>query len=115
MDFINENLLFYLAAYLIGSIPFGLLLAKTFAGVNIKEHGSKSIGATNVLRVVNRWGDEVYITDSYGFGNNLFYGKTGGNIKTAKNKVLPKGTYFYFLDYYDGLNHKKQQGFININ
>ena len=70
---------------------------------------------SNILRVVNRWGDEVYITDSYGFGNNLFYGKTGGNIKTAKNKVLPKGTYFYFLDYYDGLNYKKQQGFININ
>ena len=54
MDFINENILFYLAAYLIGSIPFGLLLAKTFAGVNIKEHGSKSIGATNVLRVVKQ-------------------------------------------------------------
>ena len=52
MDFINENLLFYLLAYLVGSIPFGLLLAKTFAGVNIKELGSKSIGATNVLRVV---------------------------------------------------------------
>lgn len=52
MDFINENLFFYLLAYLVGSIPFGLLLAKTFAGVNIKELGSKSIGATNVLRVV---------------------------------------------------------------
>ena len=54
MDFINENILFYLAAYLIGSIPFGLLLEKTFAGVNIKEHGSKSIGATNVFRVVKQ-------------------------------------------------------------
>lgn len=54
MDFINENILFYLAAYLIGSIPFGLLLAKAFAGVNIKEHGSKSIGATNVFRVVKQ-------------------------------------------------------------
>ena len=52
MDFINENLFFYLLAYLVGSIPFGLLIAKTFAGVNIKELGSKSIGATNVLRVV---------------------------------------------------------------
>ena len=52
MDFINENLFFYLLAYLVGSIPFGLLLAKTFAGVNSKELGSKSIGATNVLRVV---------------------------------------------------------------
>ncbi|WP_428023639.1 glycerol-3-phosphate 1-O-acyltransferase PlsY [Arcobacter sp.] len=52
MDFLNTNLIFYILAYLIGSIPFGLLLAKSFAGVNIKEHGSKSIGATNVLRVV---------------------------------------------------------------
>lgn len=52
MDFLNQNTIFYILAYLIGSIPFGLLLAKTFAGVNIKEHGSKSIGATNVLRVV---------------------------------------------------------------
>ena len=53
MDFLlNFNILFYLAAYLAGSIPFGLLLAKTFANVNVKEHGSRSIGATNVLRVV---------------------------------------------------------------
>lgn len=53
MDFLfNINGQFYLAAYLIGSIPFGLLLAKFIAGVNIKESGSKSIGATNVLRVV---------------------------------------------------------------
>ncbi|WP_417326188.1 glycerol-3-phosphate 1-O-acyltransferase PlsY [Halarcobacter sp.] len=53
MDFLfNFNILFYIVAFLAGSIPFGLLLAKVFADVNIKEHGSKSIGATNVLRVV---------------------------------------------------------------
>lgn len=53
MEFLfNINVQFYLAAYLIGGIPFGLVLAKLFAGVNIKESGSKSIGATNVLRVV---------------------------------------------------------------
>lgn len=55
MDFFtNPNILFYITAYLAGSIPFGLLLAKVFADVNIKEHGSKSIGATNVLRVVKQ-------------------------------------------------------------
>jgi glycerol-3-phosphate acyltransferase PlsY len=48
----NQNVQFYLIAYLVGGIPFGLLLAKFFAGVNIKESGSGSIGATNVLRVV---------------------------------------------------------------
>lgn len=53
MEFLfNTNGQFYLAAYLVGSIPFGLILAKLIAGVNIKESGSHSIGATNVLRVV---------------------------------------------------------------
>ncbi|ECK1947654.1 glycerol-3-phosphate 1-O-acyltransferase PlsY [Campylobacter lari] len=47
-----ENLIIYLLAYLIGAIPFGLLLAQIFAKTNIKNAGSKSIGATNVLRVV---------------------------------------------------------------
>ena len=53
MDFItNPNALFFIAAYLVGGIPFGLILAKKFAGVDVKASGSKSIGATNVLRVV---------------------------------------------------------------
>ena len=55
MDFqTHPNILFYLAAYLVGGIPFGLLLARTFAGVDINSAGSQSIGATNVLRVVKR-------------------------------------------------------------
>ena len=53
MEFLlNTNVQFFIAAYLVGGIPFGLLLAKKFAGVDIKASGSGSIGATNVLRVV---------------------------------------------------------------
>ncbi len=48
----NINLIFYLAAYLIGGIPFGLILAKVFTNIDIRQKGSKAIGATNVLRVV---------------------------------------------------------------
>ena len=55
MEFLaNMNVLAYLVAYLIGAIPFGLVLAKLYAGVDIKSEGSKSIGATNVLRVVKQ-------------------------------------------------------------
>ncbi|MDR0664081.1 MAG: glycerol-3-phosphate 1-O-acyltransferase PlsY [Helicobacteraceae bacterium] len=50
--FFNINIQFYLAAYLIGAIPFGVLLAKFFGGADIRQSGSGSIGATNVLRVV---------------------------------------------------------------
>ncbi|EDM23534.1 glycerol-3-phosphate 1-O-acyltransferase PlsY [Caminibacter mediatlanticus TB-2] len=47
-----SNLLWYLLAYLVGGIPFGYIIAKYFAGVDIKKHGSGNIGATNVLRVL---------------------------------------------------------------
>jgi glycerol-3-phosphate acyltransferase PlsY len=44
-----------LASYFLGAVPFGLLIARGVKGIDIREHGSKNIGATNVGRVLG-WG-----------------------------------------------------------
>lgn len=49
---INENIIFYLAAYLIGAVPFGFLITKYFYKIDIRTMGSGSIGATNVYRTL---------------------------------------------------------------
>ncbi len=42
------------AAYLLGSIPFGWILPRVVRGIDIREHGSRNPGATNVGRVMGR-------------------------------------------------------------
>lgn len=42
-------------AYLLGSTPTGYLAGKLLRGIDIREHGSKSVGATNVLRTLGKW------------------------------------------------------------
>ncbi len=42
------------ASYLAGAIPTGYLAGRIFRGIDIREHGSGVIGATNVLRVMGR-------------------------------------------------------------
>jgi acyl phosphate:glycerol-3-phosphate acyltransferase len=52
-----------LIAYLVGGIPFGYLIGR-LNGVDIREHGSGNIGATNVLRVCGRrWGLICFAAD----------------------------------------------------
>ncbi|MCX6146278.1 MAG: glycerol-3-phosphate 1-O-acyltransferase PlsY [Candidatus Kapabacteria bacterium] len=51
-------------SYLIGSIPWGVIISKTFFGFDIRTHGSGNMGSTNVLRVLGKkWGFIVQILD----------------------------------------------------
>ncbi|AEP02340.1 MULTISPECIES: glycerol-3-phosphate 1-O-acyltransferase PlsY [Heyndrickxia] len=56
--------LMILLAYLLGSIPTGLIVGKLFYGIDIREHGSGNLGATNTFRVLGfKAGSVVTVVD----------------------------------------------------
>ena len=69
------------AAYLIGSIPFGFLVGK-MRGIDVRTVGSKNIGATNVFRTVGRnWGLLAFALDFLkGFIPTFEHDEKGKNL-----------------------------------
>lgn len=59
--------IFWIAvAYLLGSIPFGLVIAKTVCGIDPREAGSNNIGSTNVARLCGKkWGVATLACDIF--------------------------------------------------
>lgn len=49
-----QQMALVIGAYLVGSIPFGLVIARISKGIDIRQVGSGNIGATNVLRSVGK-------------------------------------------------------------
>ena len=45
-------IVYAILAYLIGSIPSGLIIGKNFFNIDVRQYGSKNIGATNTYRVI---------------------------------------------------------------
>lgn len=61
----TDYILAAVIAYLIGSIPSGLILGKLFWHTDLREHGSHNIGATNAWRTLGKGaGIAVFIADS---------------------------------------------------
>jgi len=62
----TEYLLAVLAAYVIGSIPSGLILGKLIWHTDLREYGSRNIGATNAWRTLGKAaGIAVFLADSW--------------------------------------------------
>ncbi len=56
--------LLIISAYLIGSIPTAYWIGKAFFSIDIREHGSKNMGASNTFRVLGAtWGIIVLVID----------------------------------------------------
>lgn len=53
-----------LAAYIMGAIPVGYLVARSRKGIDIRRYGSGSTGTTNVMRVLGwKWSAAVFLAD----------------------------------------------------
>lgn len=54
---LSQTLYFALGAYLLGAVPFGKIIARIVAQIDITQRGSRNIGATNVARELGlKWG-----------------------------------------------------------
>lgn len=74
-DFIDAFVLTFVVTFLVGSIPFGLIISKVFYKTDLREHGSGNIGTTNAIRTMGkRAGYLVFVLD---FGKGLLSGFLG--------------------------------------
>ena len=61
---LSQTLYFALGAYLLGAVPFGKIIARMAAQIDITQRGSKNIGATNVARELGlKWGLLTLVLD----------------------------------------------------
>ena len=79
------------ASYLLGSIPFGFIIARS-KGIDIRTVGSKNIGATNVFRCIGKnWGIITFLCDvTKGFTAAFFFPMLiQGLSKTGFEQAIP--------------------------
>jgi acyl phosphate:glycerol-3-phosphate acyltransferase len=81
---VNVTILIPIVSYLLGSIPFGLLIVKAFGGADIRTVGSGNIGAANVARNVGPVAGALTLLLDAGKGYLAVWlaGRwTGGNVR----------------------------------
>ena len=69
---------FLLVAYLVGSIPFSIIVGKIFKGIDVRDYGSGNPGTTNAFRVLGkRLGMLVFLLDVFKGGFMILMFRTG--------------------------------------
>jgi len=54
--FLIKTIFIVIISYLIGSISFAYLAGRLLRGIDLREHGSGNLGASNALRTLGKWG-----------------------------------------------------------
>ena len=67
------SFIFIFTSYLLGSIPFGMIVARFMGHGDIRKHGSGNIGATNVLRKTGKLGGAITLILDGGKGVLAMY------------------------------------------
>ena len=71
----------FIVSFLLGSVPWGLVISKVFYGKDLREEGSGNIGTTNAIRSMGKVGGyAVFVLD---FGKGLLSGFIGSWIAQA--------------------------------
>ena len=73
--------LLLLVAYVIGSVPSGLIVGRVFFNTDLRDYGSKNIGATNAYRVLGAPAGLCVLIADVGKGVlGVYLGQTAGNL-----------------------------------
>ncbi|MDJ0972866.1 MAG: glycerol-3-phosphate 1-O-acyltransferase PlsY [Planctomycetota bacterium] len=86
----TAEILLAVAAYLIGGIPFGWIMARTFKGVDLRKVGSGGVGATNCARQWSGWRSIAMfvVVFALDFGKGLFVALFSVEAAAAVGRVL---------------------------
>ena len=85
-----------LIAYLLGSIPFGLILSNLFGKGNLRESGSKNIGTTNVIRTQGKYlGALTFLLDFGKGAAAVYFLQTDNSLLNIAVAILPVFGHMY--------------------
>lgn len=89
----------FVMAFLLGSIPWGLIISKVFYHTDLREHGSGNIGTTNAMRTMGKAGGAAVFVLDFGKGvlSGLLAWGIAGNFLSEGSLALDAGTNVYNL------------------
>ena len=79
----------FVVSFLLGSIPWGVIISKVFYHTDIREHGSGNIGTTNAMRTMGKVGGSAVFVLDFGKGIGPDRGRGCGHVRWRHVAVGP--------------------------